>query len=66
MLPHKFVMALLGKHCYPKTFSMIPSKRWIGCKEKNVLVKLKTDLTLDQSMVMPAFSRPDCINLKRD
>lgn len=63
MLPDKFVMALLGKHS--KTFSMIPSKRWIGCK-KNVLVKLKTDLTLDQSMVMPAFSRPDCINLKRD
>lgn len=62
MLPHNFVMALLGKHCYPKTFSMINNKRWIGCKEKNALVKLKPDPTLDQSMIMPAFCRPDCIN----
>lgn len=36
-------MILLEQNGYPKTFSMINKKRCIGCKEKNVLVKLKTD-----------------------
>lgn len=68
VLLYEFIVILLGQNAYPKIFSMINKKHHIGCKEKNVLVKLKNDPPYNQSIIMSAFCRPDCINQlkKRD
>lgn len=43
---------------YPEAFTMINNKCWIRCTEKNVLVKLKPDPTLDACFFADLINQP--------